>query len=78
MFACYSYNFYFGGIFVRDNVQNDIRGRSYESGDIMAIFFGILFGVFTLGMGGPYIKAVTEGKIAGAMAFEVLDRKPAI
>ena len=29
MFACYSYNFYFGGIFVRDNVQNDIRGRSY-------------------------------------------------
>ena len=47
-------------------------------GDILACFFGIVFGVMSLGMASPNIKAVTEGRVAGKMAFDVIDRKPLI
>lgn len=44
----------------------------------MACFFGIVFGVFSLGMGTPNIKAITEGKVAGKIAYDIIDRKPKI
>jgi len=34
--------------------------------------------MFSLGMAAPNIKAVTEGRVAGKMAFDIIDRKPAI
>jgi Ni,Fe-hydrogenase maturation factor len=37
-----------------------------------------VFGVFSLGMATPNIKAITEGKVAGKMAFDIIDRKPLI
>ena len=44
----------------------------------MSCFFGIIFGMFSLGMATPNIKAVLEGRAAGKMAFDIIDRKPAI
>lgn len=41
----------------------------------MACFFGVVFGVFSLGMATPNIKAITEGKVAGKMAFDIIDRQ---
>jgi hypothetical protein len=37
-----------------------------------------VFGVFSLGMATPNIKAITEGKVAGKIAYDVIDRKPRI
>ena len=37
-----------------------------------------MFGVFSLGMAGPNIKTVTEGRIAGKTAFEIIEREPKI
>ena len=75
---CYAFGFYFGGIFVRDNVHNDVRSRNYQSGDIVSIFFGVLFGAFSLGMAAPSMKAVNEGLVAGHFALSVIDRNPKI
>lgn len=44
----------------------------------MSCFFGIIFGVFSLGLTAPNIKAVTEGRAAGKMAFDIIDRVPTI
>lgn len=44
----------------------------------MACFFGIVFGMFSLGLAGPNIKAVAEGKAAGKVAFDIIDRVPSI
>ena len=44
----------------------------------MACMFGVLFGVFSLGMATPNVKAITEGRVAGKMAYDIIDRKPAI
>lgn len=34
--------------------------------------------MFSVGMASPNLKAVAEGKVAGKMAFDIIDRKPAI
>ena len=48
----------------------------YNAGDVLSCFFGVIFGVFALGMATPNIKAIQEGKVAGKMAFDIIDRKP--
>jgi ATP-binding cassette subfamily B (MDR/TAP) protein 1 len=37
-----------------------------------------MFGVFSLGMASPNIKAVTEGRIAGKSAYKIIERTPRI
>ena len=44
----------------------------------MSCFFGVVFGMFSLGMATPNIKSVSEGMAAGKMAFDIIDRVPAI
>jgi hypothetical protein len=44
----------------------------------MSCFFGVVFGVFSLGAATPNIKAVVEGTIAGKLAYDIINRKPAI
>jgi hypothetical protein len=38
--------------------------------------FSIIFGSFSLGGAAPHIKSITEAKIAGKMAYEVIDAVP--
>jgi hypothetical protein len=51
---------------------------TYTSGDIMACFLGVVYGVFSLGLATPNMKALTEGRIAGKTAFDIIDREPTI
>ncbi|CDW84334.1 abc transporter [Stylonychia lemnae] len=78
MFGYYGYAFYTGSWLVTEKVTNSRTHDSYNAGDIMACFFGVVFGVFSLGMATPNIKAVTEGRVAGKMAYDLIDRVPAI
>jgi ATP-binding cassette subfamily B (MDR/TAP) protein 1 len=78
IYGYYSYAFYTGSFFVTIPVNNAISGTSYTSGDIMSCFLGVVYGIFSLGMATPNFKAIAEGKIAGRMAFEVIDRVPKI
>ena len=78
LIGAYAYAFYLGSVWVEREYWNDTFGRSYTSGDVLSIFFGIVFGFFSIGMATPNIKSVAEGRAAGKMAFEIIDRKPAI
>jgi hypothetical protein len=60
-FATYSYAFYMGHIWIYYDINNDVMDRSYTAGDIMSCFFGVIFGMFSLGMAGPNFKALAEG-----------------
>jgi len=42
----------------------------------MGIMFMILVGIFQLAAIGPHIKAITEGKIGGKLAYDVIDHVP--
>ena len=78
MFGYYGYAFYTGSWLVTEGVTNTRTDKPYDAGDIMACFFGVVFGVFSLGMATPNIKAVTEGRVACKMAYDLIERGPAI
>jgi ATP-binding cassette, subfamily B (MDR/TAP), member 1 len=78
MFSYYAYAFYTGSYLVTEHVINSRTHEIYNGGDIIACFFGIVFGVFSLGAATPNIKAITEGTVAGKMAYDIIDRKPKI
>ena len=40
-------------------------GRKYTAGDILVVFFGVIFGMFSLAMMTPSMTAISEGRAAG-------------
>lgn len=45
---------------------------------MLTIFFGVMFGVFSLGFTIPNFKAIVDGTAAGFQAFKVIKRNPPI
>lgn len=78
MFGYYAYAYYVGTILVTKPVENSKYEQPYNGGDIMSCFSGVVFGAFSLGMAIPNIKAITEGRVAGRMAYDIIDRKSTI
>lgn len=78
IFGTYAYSFYMGSVWIYKGFWNDTYGRTYSAGDILSCFFGVVFGMLSVGMAAPNIKAVTEGRVAGKLAFDIIDRQPAI
>jgi hypothetical protein len=78
IFMTYGFAFYMGSVWIENGIRNHTYDRTYSSGDILSCFFGVVFGMFSVGMATPNLKAVAEGKVAGKMAFEVIDRIPKI
>lgn len=78
IFGTYAYAFYLGSVWIYHDFHNDTFGRVYTAGDILSCFFGVIFGMFSMGLAAPNLKAVTEGRVAGKLAFDIIDRKPAI
>ena len=74
IFLFYSFGLYFGGYLRYKQVMN--RGTLYTSGAIIAIIFSIIFGSFSLGGAAPHIKSISEGRIAGKLAYDVIDAVP--
>lgn len=58
MYFGYSYAFFLGSIWVDQGFWNHAHDRPYSAGDIISIFFGVLFGVFALGGIGPNVTAL--------------------
>jgi len=48
IFLAYSYAFWLGGIWIEKRYWNHILNRAYMGGDILGVFWGILFGFFAL------------------------------
>ena len=50
----------------------------YTGGDMLAVFFGVVFGVLSLGFTVPNFKAIVDGTTAGYLAFKIIFHKPSI
>jgi len=70
--------YYFGGLIITADYINPNTDKGYSIGDILIIMFGILFAAMSIGNAAPTIKYFTEGKLAAAQIFLVVDRVPAI
>ncbi|CDW88003.1 abc transporter family protein [Stylonychia lemnae] len=78
IFGYYGYAFYTGSWLVQKEYNNTRSDAPYNAGDIMSCFFGVVFGLMSIGMATPNVKAIAEGKVAGKMAFDIIDRVPRI
>ena len=78
IYGMYAYAFLMGSIWVDQEIYNHTYDRVYGAGDSISTFFGVLFGLFALASTGPAFNALAEGKAAGKLAFDVIDRQPSI
>ena len=76
IFGFYGYSFFWGGYLRYNGVKNG--DREYTGGVVIAIMFSVVFGAFGLGGASPNIHSIAEGRIAGKLAFGVIDHKPKI
>jgi ATP-binding cassette subfamily B (MDR/TAP) protein 11 len=76
----YSYALFTGYLFVRYKVMNTYYNPNivYTPGDILSCFWGVMFGMFSVGMASPNLKAISEGRAAGKAAFDIIERVPRI
>lgn len=58
IFGFYSYAFFIGALFVKDKYINPVEDRPYTGSDVIVCFFGVLFGMFSLGLTGPSFTAI--------------------
>ena len=77
MFTAYAVGFYFGGLSIREN-WDDTNGNQYTAGEIITIFFATIFGIMSLGMAAPNLRAIGEGLAAGSQIFATIEREPRI
>lgn len=76
IFMMYTYGLSIGGLFVYKQVSKG--SMYYTSGDVISVFFGIIFGIFSMGMASPHIKALNDGRASLAEVLKVVTRKPLI
>ena len=54
LFILYSFAIYIGGIFVREEFSaNGVFGDKYDGATVLTSFFGVIFGLFSIGMAMP-------------------------
>jgi len=81
MLASYSLGFWFGSHCVEGSDRCPPRlngGNVYSTGDVLIVFSSILMAGFNFTQLTPAIKKISEGRIAAARIFKIIDRKPLI
>ena len=68
----YSLSFLIGSRLIINRIKNDNTGLSYNVGDILTIFFGVITGVFSLGNIGPLQKTMETAKVAIFTILEII------
>lgn len=74
----YAAAFWFGGYLRIENITDAGSDKPYTGGQIIAIMFSVIFGAFNVGGAVPHIKSLTEGRIAGKFAWDVMDKVPKV
>lgn len=76
IFLMYSFGIYIGGVFLDEEFSTTgFYGDNYDSATVLAVFFTVIFGLFSLGMAGPNIGAIIQARAAGAFIFQVIERE---
>eukprot|EP01017_Pseudomicrothorax_dubius_P007833 TRINITY_DN124_c0_g1_i6.p1 TRINITY_DN124_c0_g1~~TRINITY_DN124_c0_g1_i6.p1 ORF type:complete len:1219 (+),score=330.83 TRINITY_DN124_c0_g1_i6:81-3659(+) len=74
----YSLGFWAGSRFIENKTYNPATDSIYSIGDVMSVFFSVIFGAFALGQASPCLKAFALGQNAAAKVFQVIDTKTEI
>jgi len=67
----YAYAFYWGGYLKWNGLEN--RDEEYTGGSIIQVMFCVILGAILLGGAANHLKAITEAKVAGKVAFDTVE-----
>ena len=67
---------YVGGVFVREQIDsNGVISDKYNGAVVVTNFVAVVVGFFHLGIAIPNIAIILQAKAAGAILFQVINRK---
>eukprot|EP01132_Coremiostelium_polycephalum_P006617 gene6617-8188_t len=73
-YGAYSLAFWYGAKLISDKTWNPVHGRAWTGGDVLTIFFAVIFGAAALGNAAPHIGAFASGRAAAYRIYDVIDR----
>lgn len=68
----YAMAFFIGSRLIYHRIFNHNVSDDYNAGDVLAIFFAIITGVFAFAQVGPLFKAIEAGKLAIASIYKLI------
>lgn len=76
LFASYALGFWFGSrcVIGASNCPESVTGGLYSAGDVLVVFFCIVMGGMQLSQLTPAFKNISEGRMAAARIFAIIDR----
>ena len=77
-YVFYAFSFYFGSIFIKNDIYDNGTGSNYTGGDVLAVYFAIISGASSLAMTTPSLRAIAAAKQTAAKVFATIDRKSKI
>ena len=77
IFGFYAYAFYFAG-FSKWNEFTDNNGKIVTAGTIITVIFCIIMSSMALGGIVPHMTSLTEARVAGTIAFGIIDHQSSI
>lgn len=80
MLLSYSLGFWYGSkcVLGSNECPSSLSNKRYTPGDVLVVFFSVVFGGFYLTQLTPALKKMVEGRLAAARIFSVIDRVPLI
>lgn len=81
-FFFYAYCFYFGGYLRSEEIENskvfaeEGKKSIYTGGVVITCLFCLIMAVVRVATIGQYMKHVNDAKVAGRMAFDIIDHVP--
>lgn len=77
-FAAFALSFWYGGKLIADKSINSKTGDPWTAGDVVAVFFAVVFGGFALGQVQPTVTDLNKGRGAAFKVFQMIERKSKI
>jgi hypothetical protein len=71
IFGFYAYSFFWGGYLRQNEVK--VVGEDYSGGKIIGVLFAVITGSLGLMGIGTNTKVITEGRVAGKLAYDFID-----
>eukprot|EP01113_Clastostelium_recurvatum_P006565 TRINITY_DN1297_c0_g1_i1.p1 TRINITY_DN1297_c0_g1~~TRINITY_DN1297_c0_g1_i1.p1 ORF type:complete len:1417 (-),score=461.68 TRINITY_DN1297_c0_g1_i1:319-4464(-) len=78
MFSTYALAFWYGSTLISKSIMNTKTGNNWTGGDVVTVFFSVIFGAFALGQASPNIASFANGRAGAYKIFQVLQRTSAI
>lgn len=71
MFGSYSLSFWYGSKLIYDGTINASTGKPWTGGNVIATFFAVTTGAYSIGSAGPAWQAFASGRAAAFKIFSV-------